>query len=119
MVMSFQVSPPSLVTKTPFQTQWPVESGADDSGFRSLVPTRTFFGSVGLTAVHISSFGPGLWLARASQSWPHEAFCARSKEPRRQSSCQPPRAGCAAMAAACAAAAGSGAEPDGDGGFEE
>src|ERR1051326_8491632 len=120
MVTSCQVWPPSCVTKTPFHTQWPVESGALDVGFRSLAATRTFFGLVGLTAVHISSLGPAPWLARASQTWPHEAFMSRSKEPALQSSCQPPAsAGCPAMACACASAAGSLDDADGDDGLDE
>src|ERR1043165_4465494 len=103
MVTSFQLWPPSCVTKTPFHTQL-----AEDAGLRSLAATRTFFGSVGLAAAHISCFGPALWLGRAPQSWPQDALRARSYEPSLQSSCQPDSAGWAAMAASWATSASCG-----------
>src|SRR5438552_3205502 len=84
MTTSFHVFPPSCVTKTPFHTHALLLAGS-----RSFAPTTTLFTSFGLMAIHVSSFGPGLWLARASHVWPHDAFVAFSWEPSAQSTAQP------------------------------
>src|ERR1041385_288058 len=90
MTTSFQVLPPSLVTARPFHTQ-----PGDEAGLRSLAPTTAFRGSFGLTAAHISSLEPGVWLPRATQRCSHDALMACSGAPRPQSRVQPPAsAGC-------------------------
>src|SRR5213082_2180915 len=80
MCTSFHVLPPSCVTNTAFHTQ-----SFEADGSRSFAPTTTLFTSVGLMAIHVSSLGPALWLARASHVWPHELLTAFSCEPSAQS----------------------------------
>src|ERR1051326_4616627 len=92
MVTSCQVLPASCVTARPFHTQ-----PGEDAGLRSLLPTTTFFGSVGLTAAHISSFEPGVWLPRATHACCQLALRACSAAPSVQSSCQPSMAGLAGV----------------------